>query len=62
MLHPANWPDQLEGCIAPGLDYRVLDGRNGVTQSRAAFAKLMTELSARDDWQIDIRPFLMEYP
>lgn len=62
MLHPANWPDQLEGCIAPGLDYRVLDGRNGVTQSRVAFAKLMTELSARDEWQIDIRPFLMEYP
>ena len=62
MLHPANWPHELEGCIAPGKNYRILEGRNGVTDSRAAFAVLMGALDGQDSWDLDIRPFRMEYP
>jgi hypothetical protein len=62
MIHPGNWPTNFEGCIGVGLNYQVLDGRNGVTQSRVAFAQLMSDLDGRQDWQLDIRPFLMEYP
>ena len=61
MMHPANWPDDVEGCIGPGREYKVLEGRNGVTRSRATFAQLMGRLDG-GEWRIDIRPFIMEYP
>lgn len=41
-IHPANWAEQLDGCIAPG-DYR-LDEPNFVANSRVAFNRLMSEL------------------
>lgn len=62
MLHPGNWPENFEGCIGVGLKYQVMDGRNGVTQSRSAFAQVMAALDGRDSWRLEIRPFLMEYP
>lgn len=62
MIHPGNWPENFEGCIGVGLDYRVMDGRNGVTHSRSAFAQVMGALDGRASWHLDIRPFLMEYP
>jgi len=62
MLHPGNWPHNFEGCIGVGMEYRVLDGRNGVTQSRLAFAQVMAALDGPQQWEIEIRPFLMEYP
>ena len=61
MIHPANWPDDVEGCIGVGREYKVLEGRNGVTSSRATFAQLMGRLDG-GEWQIDIRPFIMEWP
>lgn len=62
MLHPGNWPHNFEGCIGVGLHYQVLGGKNGVTQSRLAFAQVMAALDGRETWSLDIRPFLMEYP
>lgn len=62
MIHPGNWPTNVEGCIAVGMDYKVLDGRNGVSQSRLAFAQVMAALDGRQTWRLEIRPFLMEYP
>lgn len=42
LIHPANVPDELLGCIAPGLDVQKTEsGGWAVTQSRSAFAKLV---------------------
>jgi len=62
MIHPGNWPTDLAGCIAPGKAYRVLNGRNAVTDSQITFAQVMAALDGRDSWHLEIRPFLMEYP
>ncbi|MFL1404204.1 DUF5675 family protein [Marinobacter sp. M1N3S26] len=62
MLHPANWPDQLEGCIAPGLGFGIISEKQAVTSSQDAFDKLMSALAGQDEWEIDIRPFIMEHP
>jgi len=62
MIHPGNWPHNFEGCIGVGLKYMVLDGKNAVSQSRAAFAQIMGSLDGPESWRLDIRPFLMEYP
>ncbi len=62
MLHPANWPHNVEGCIGVGREYMIMDGENGVTKSRLTFAQVMAGLDGRDTWNIDIRPFIMEYP
>lgn len=39
-LHPANWPHQLEGCIAPGLD----ESDRGVAHSRLAMGQIFKAL------------------
>lgn len=39
-IHAANWPHQLEGCIAPGVD----EIENGVGQSRAALWQVFEAL------------------
>lgn len=61
MIHPGNWPSNFEGCIGVGKKYKVMQGSNGVTASRATFAELMGGLDG-GQWQIDIRPFIMEWP
>ncbi|TKB53295.1 DUF5675 family protein [Ferrimonas aestuarii] len=43
LIHPANWPDQLEGCIAPGLEFHP--DRWGVKSSRTAFKRLMETIT-----------------
>lgn len=62
MIHPGNWPSNFKGCIGVGTQYQMLEGRNGVTQSRLAFAQVMAALDGRETWRLEIRPFLMEYP
>jgi hypothetical protein len=39
-IHAANWPHQLEGCIAPGVD----PIENGVSQSRTALWQIFEAL------------------
>jgi len=62
MLHVANWPEDVEGCIGIGRDYAVLGGRNAVTDSRASFRKLMRSLEGVDSWDLVITGYHMEYP
>ncbi|WP_289100998.1 DUF5675 family protein [uncultured Marinobacter sp.] len=67
MLHPANWMDDLAGCIGVGKRYEVSQNRKGqwvpsVLDSRSAFREVMALLDQHSDWSLDIRPFIMEYP
>lgn len=55
MIHPANWADELEGCIAPGRAHQVINGKPGVSASRAAFRDLMHRLAAREQWTLAIK-------
>lgn len=54
LVHPANTIDDVEGCIGPGSDLGVVAGKWAVLNSRQAFDALMTQLSARTDWTIEI--------
>lgn len=54
MIHPANWADELEGCIAPGRAHTVINGKPGVSASRAAFKDLMHRLAKREQWTLSI--------
>lgn len=44
LLHPANWPHELEGCIAPGLSRGVLNGLPAVLSSQVAYDELMAAI------------------
>lgn len=66
-IHVANWPDQLQGCIAPGLSRDHMPyGRDGlsaigVKHSAEAMARLAEAVPA-DGFDLLIKPFVMEYP
>jgi hypothetical protein len=67
MIHPGNWPADLQGCIAPGTDYRITRNKQGihipsVMNSRVAFREIMELMDRYNDWVLDIRPFMMSYP
>lgn len=62
MIHPANWPYELQGCIAPGLDYMILSGKQGVSSSRKAFARLMVALAGEKQHSLHIIPYRPQYP
>lgn len=59
MIHIANFPYQLMGCIAVGMKHGFLPSRNGqeyaVLQSAIAFEKMMTILSARTEWFLEVK-------
>ncbi|SKA51191.1 DUF5675 family protein [Enterovibrio nigricans] len=44
LIHKANLPSQLQGCLAPGVHFGELHGEWGVMKSGAAFDALMKEL------------------
>ncbi|WP_019615094.1 DUF5675 family protein [Psychromonas ossibalaenae] len=44
LIHPANKPSELLGCLSPGLDFGFLDDEWCVTHSGDAFDVLMNEL------------------
>lgn len=58
LFHAANWPHQLNGCIAPGIDRKPLSGTKqwpgslAVTESGRAMKMLLGSLP--DVWQLDI--------
>lgn len=61
LIHPANWPDELEGCIAPGLRYAVLNGKNAVASSLPAFRKLMAAIPEGEN-ELRVYQCRPEYP
>ncbi|WP_311567258.1 DUF5675 family protein [Photobacterium arenosum] len=48
LIHPANTVSELEGCLAPGSEFGVVNGQWGVLDSRAAFTVLMDYLDGED--------------
>lgn len=64
LIHAANWPDQLNGCIAPGLERRILPSSPrqgfeaiGVTSSRTALDRLEAALKGVEEWVLEVRSF-----
>jgi hypothetical protein len=47
LIHKANKVSQLEGCIAPGMTFGVLDGEWAVLSSSVAFNKLVEYLEGK---------------
>ncbi|MDD1792520.1 DUF5675 family protein [Enterovibrio sp. ZSDZ42] len=45
LIHKANTPSQLQGCLAPGVNFGELHGEWAVLNSTAAFDSLMAELN-----------------
>lgn len=73
MIHPANWPDDVEGCIGVGRNYGVINGVVGVSHSQETFGVLMAEFGVArdghgsgrqppDQWQLRVIPYRVEYP
>ncbi len=45
LIHKANSPKDLQGCLAPGVDFGFVNGEWAVVNSTAAFNALMEELA-----------------
>jgi hypothetical protein len=61
MLHIGNTMDDVEGCVAPGLDIGTVYGKWAVTDSTAAFRELMSRIPAGEH-DIDVRCWRLEWP
>jgi hypothetical protein len=58
MIHPGNFADDdsdTDGCVLIGRNYGVMDGRPGITASRATFKDFMQRLASHEEWRITIR-------
>lgn len=62
MLHIANTPSELQGCIGVGLGLSAFGRRWAVRGSREAFHRLMRALAAQEDWELVITPRRVEFP
>ena len=45
LIHKANCPQELQGCLAPGVDFGFVKGEWAVLNSTAAFNALMREFN-----------------
>ena len=61
LLHPANYPSELRGCIALGLRLGKIDGRHGVLDSRKAFDEFNKALNGITETTITIKDFEIPY-
>ena len=55
LFHAANFPEQLEGCIAPGISIGSIGGRVGVQHSQDAMELLREKMSVTESHQLVIR-------
>lgn len=55
MIHPGNWQEDSNGCVLVGRDHQIVNGKPGISASRAAFADLMARLSKNEEWRIVVR-------
>lgn len=60
MIHPGNWMDDSNGCVLVGRAHAVINGKPGVTASRAAFKDLMHRLARRESWRLAVRWVVLE--
>lgn len=58
LIHAANYVDQVQGCIAPGLGQTISDNRPMVTSSRSAMQKIMAWWEKQNPSAILIEPCL----
>lgn len=61
MFHPANWPNNVKGCVGVGMDYTIMGGKLGVSESRDAHRILMSELTD-SSYELHIIDRLTSYP
>lgn len=54
LIHAANWPRQVQGCIGVGQEIEHISGELGVTSSRASMDKLRELLSAGENHTLEI--------
>jgi hypothetical protein len=54
LIHAANWPCELQGCLAPGLAIEIVNGSIMLMHSRLALDALETSLD-RKTFQLTIR-------
>jgi len=45
LIHPANWSNQLEGCIGLGDAVAIMDGRSAVTNSRKTVTNFLNRIN-----------------
>ena len=62
MIHPGNWPGDVEGCIAVGKKLGIRQNKQGkqaltVLDSRSAFREIMELMSEHNTWVLDIRTY-----
>lgn len=65
MIHPGNWPGDVEGCIAVGKRLGITQNKQGkqslaVLDSREAFREIMELMDEYNTWTLDIRSFFPE--
>jgi len=60
LIHPANWPNQVQGCNAPGLTFRdkVPDRGLGVASSRVA-VELLEALVPDDGCDVTVERYVI---
>lgn len=65
MIHPGNWPGDVEGCIAVGKRLGITQNKQGVPclsvlDSREAFREIMQLMEKYNTWTLDIRSYFPE--
>jgi hypothetical protein len=50
LIHAANWPEEVQGCIGVGRSLQYINGKLGVTDSRNTVAELKRYLSINTDY------------
>ena len=52
LIHAANWPHQLAGCIALGMARRFVESRDGIERSRLAVQQFESLLSQNKQYEL----------
>lgn len=60
LLHPANYVEQLDGCIAPGSGHGTARDALAVWDSQDALERILQAVD--DEVNVDIRTYRPEYP
>jgi len=55
LLHAANWPHQVEGCIGIGEKLMYISGKLGVTNSKNSMKTLLKLMKEADDYTLTIQ-------
>ncbi len=55
LFHRGNWMENVNGCVALGTGFGLLDGRLAVLHSHDAFEQFMTERQRVFSFDLDIR-------